>query len=494
MPATASAALFETPAATPATTARRYLFFDDREIVERRGLTRTVHAATKYEGNPILKAEPAWEGAMVPSTVLYDPEARLYKMWYLTHARVSGVESTYVTGYATSRDGLEWERPVVGSYEYEGSRENNLCMGNTAGGMGVILDERESDPSRRFKTLFWRGGNRAKADVARGWGANEERGFYAAFSADGAHWTMTGEGPVLAETGDTQSLLGWDEAYGRYVSYVRPKRAVRATKQGDYPPKRVIGRSESEDFATWSPPVDVVLPDADDPPGAELYFMPVQRYHGHYVGITHVFVPSPDPFGPFWPELTHSRDGIRWRRLNDGGRQRLVHPGPEGTFDSGMIRCARGIFQRGDELWLYYGGWHEDHGVTRQHRHMTTPREAQRKAAAIGLAKLRLDGFVSLDASEGGTLTTAEVTLSDAPTVNARVRPGGAIHVELLDAGGRALPGFGRAAAVALAGDSVCHAATWTNGPDGPDVNRLRGKRVQLRFHVANAELYSYTL
>jgi hypothetical protein len=443
-------------------TAQRYLFFDDREIERREGLARTVHHARKHPGNPILEPEPAWEGAMVPSTVLFDHGAGLYKMWYLTHARVPGADSTYVSGYATSEDGLRWRRPDVGVYAYEGSRQNNLCMVNTPGGMGVIRDTREPDPSRRYKALFWRGGNRSPADVARGWGATERRGFYLGSSPDGARWTLAPEGPVLTETGDTQSLFGWDEAYGRYVSYVRPKRAVRGTGGGAYPPKRVIGRSESEDCLTWSRPVDVLLPDADDPPGAELYYMPVQRYHGHYVGIAHVFVPSPDPFGPFWPELTHSRDGIRWRRLNERGRQRLLHPGPAGSFDSGMIRCARGIFERGDELWLYYGGWHEDHGVSRRHRHMTTPRAAQRRAAAIALARLRLDGFVSLDAGEAeGTLTTAPAPWSGAGlTVNARVAPGGSIRVELLDEGGRVVPGFGRGASAALGGDSTRHRVT----------------------------------
>jgi len=260
---------------------------------------------------------------------------------------------------------------------------------------------------------------------------------------------------------------------------------------GDYPPKRVIGRSESEDFVSWSAPVDVVLPDADDPPGAELYFMPVQRYHGHYVGIAHVYVPSPDPFGPFWPELTHSRDGIRWRRLNENGRQRLVHAGPDGSFDSGMIRCARGIFERGDELWVYYGGWHEDHGVTRQHRHMTTPREAQRKAAAIGLAKLRRDGFVSLDAvgDQEGTLTTGPIAFGGELSVNADVRPGGALRAEVVDETGRVIAGFDREACAELTGDSVRHAVIWS----GVDARRLRGQHVGLRFYVRNGSLYSFS-
>ena len=471
--------------------ARHYLFLDDLDIASQSGLRRTVHAATKYAGNPILAPEPPWEGAMVPSTVLFDEEDRTFKLWYLTHARVAGVESTYVTGFATSADGIHWERPDVGAYEFEGSRRNNLCLGNTSGGMGVIQDPRDPDPARRFKTLVWHGGNRSRADIERGWGANEQRGFYAFTSPDGAHWSPLAAGPVLTGTGDTSSVFGWDERCGRYVAYVRPG---RQRLPGDSIPQRVIGRSTSEDFLHWSDPIAVVVPDAIDPPNAEHYFMPVQGFHGHYVGITHVFVPSPDPFGPFWPELTASRDGIRWRRLNQHGRQRLVHPGGPETFDCGMIRCARGIIQRGDELWLYYGGWHEDHGASRQHRHMTTPREAQRRAAAIGLAKLRLDGFVSLDTGDGeATLTTRPLDCHGAGlTLNARTTaPGGYVRAALLDATGGPIEGYAETDAIPFTGDAGRHPFSWR---ERAGLAALRGQQIRVRLTLRQAELYTLAL
>ena len=48
--------------------ATRYLLVDDTPIAAQRGLTRTVHAARKYDGNPIMVAEAPWEGPLVPST------------------------------------------------------------------------------------------------------------------------------------------------------------------------------------------------------------------------------------------------------------------------------------------------------------------------------------------------------------------------------------------------------------------------------------------
>ncbi len=471
-----------------------HLFLDDTQVASRTGVQRTVHTAIKYAGNPILVPEPPWEGAMVPSTVLFDPEDQTFKMWYLTHARVPGVESTYVSGFATSTDGMHWHRPEIGDYEYEGSRRNNLCLGNTPGGMGVIVDHHDPDPARRFKALVWHGGNRSRTDTARGWGANERRGFYAFSSPDGAHWSPLADGPVLSGTGDTASLFGWDEQYGRYVAYVRPG---RSRELGEGVPHRVIGRSLSTDFATWTSPVDVLLPDADDPPLAELYYMPVQRFYGQYVGIPHVFVPSPDPFGPFWPELATSRDGIRWTRV---GHQPLIEAGEPGSFDCGMRRCARGIVERGDELWLYYGGWREDHGTSRQHRHMTTPRAAQRRAAAIGLAKLRLDGFVSLDAGEEeGTITTAPERIDRvaAPLrllVNAVTHgPGGYVAAEVLAADGTVLPGYSLVEVDRFAGDSVAHELTWQGRSLGTIMRAVASvDTIALRFRLRRASLYAY--
>lgn len=466
----------------------RILFIDDQCVAHRQNLTRTVHPAQKYSRNPILIPEPAWEGPMVPSSVLYDEDDGLFKMWYQTHARVPGVDSTYVSCFATSADGIRWERPEIGAYAYDGSPANNLCMGNTPGGMGVIKDAHDPDPSRRFKALFWRGGNRSQADEARGLGAHEVRGYYAAFSPDGAHWTLAEGNPVLTGTGDTESLFGWDDRYGAYVAYVRP---AHGTDAGGGVPRRVIGRSTSTDFLAWSAPVAVHLPDAVDPPLAELYFMPVQIFGTHYVGIPHVFVPSPDPFGPFWPELAASRDGIRWCRVGETGKRRLIACGAAGSFDCGMIRCARGIIERGDELWLYYGGWREDHGTSRQHRHMTTPREAQRNAAAIGLAKLRRDGFASLDTGDAeGTLTTTPVVWTgEGLTVNARVTgAGGYVRAALVDKDGHTIPGFGSEDMRPLTGDATEFHVTWSGEPEAID---LPGQQVAIQLIARHAELYA---
>ena len=88
----------------------RQLLFDDAYLERRHGLERTMHVAEKYDGNPIMVKEKPWEGSgpYVYGTVLRHPDWDVFKMWY--HCYVGG-RPDYFTCYATSEDGIHWERP-----------------------------------------------------------------------------------------------------------------------------------------------------------------------------------------------------------------------------------------------------------------------------------------------------------------------------------------------------------------------------------------------
>jgi len=105
------------------------------------------------------------------------------------------------------------------------------------------------------------------------------------------------------------------------------------------------------------------------------------------------------------------------------------------------------------------------------------------------LATWPLDRFVSADAgSDGGTLTTVPVRFGGGRLeVNAATKPGGRVVVELLDAAGRALPGFPKSEPVT--GDKLRHTVCF---PGHGDVSALIGKAVVLRFTMQNASLYSF--
>jgi hypothetical protein len=106
-----------------------------------------------------------------------------------------------------------------------------------------------------------------------------------------------------------------------------------------------------------------------------------------------------------------------------------------------------------------------------------------------GLATLRLDGFVSVDATEHGTLTTKPVLfIGDTLTVNANAA-GGSITVEALDPDGNPIDGFSAAQCRRLTTDDVRHVLTWN---DNPDCHLIQGRPIRLRFHMERAKLYSF--
>ena len=85
-------------------------------------------------------------------------------------------------------------------------------------------------------------------------------------------------------------------------------------------------------------------------------------------------------------------------------------------------------------MWFYYNGFSGLHGLS-------VP--ADPVAGGICLAKLRLDGFVSLEAGkdEGSLLAKPLVVTGEHLLINADI-PQGKIRVEIVDESGNAIPGF----------------------------------------------------
>ena len=136
----------------------------------------------------------------------------------------------------------------------------------------------------------------------------------------------------------------------------------------------------------------------------------------------------------------------------------------------------------GDEIRFYYTGISGRHWNT---YHKDVPDHA------VGLATLRLDGFVSVETSTEGTLTTKPlVFLGDTLVVNASAE-GGTLVVEALDADGKPIEGFTRADCAPINTDSVRHIVTWKGNPD---CHLLQARPIKLRFYLKNAKLFSFEL
>jgi len=122
----------------------------------------------------------------------------------------------------------------------------------------------------------------------------------------------------------------------------------------------------------------------------------------------------------------------------------------------------------------------------------------------LGLARMRLDGFASLDTSpvrEGIVVTRPFISDGEQLIINAEVDPGGYVQVEVVDGADQPVPGCSRDACDAFTGDSVHHRVTWQGKPT---VGRGKGRGAvhqgetnhfrKLRFFMRKARLYSFQM
>ena len=194
----------------------KQLFVDDSIIGSLERAYRVLNQPVKYEGNPVLELKPeqkvgGQDLVVVMGNVIYDAEEQIFKMWY--DAAVYDWSQVFL-GYATSKDGMRWERPNLGLLEHQGSKENNLVFtagrGEVAG--GVFKDAVETDPERRYKMIYHMHDTPGLESSGNGIGV--------AFSADGIHWKRATDKPVIP-TADSPNSVMWDPRLGKYVAHTR---------------------------------------------------------------------------------------------------------------------------------------------------------------------------------------------------------------------------------------------------------------------------------
>ena len=476
------------------------LFIDDWLIESLEGVRRQLNQPVKHKRNPVLVKDKPWEQSGPGyGTVHYDPEAKLFRMWYQTWKKVpKGAVSEGDLYLATSRDGVTWSKPVInkktGTNRVQAPRVTGFqCP-------GIFRDPAEKDPSRRFKMLF----SCAPDGTDKTWMTS------VGYSPDGIHWTAAKTLPLIPFS-DTQICPFWDYRSRRYIAILR----------FGPPNTRLVSRTESEDFLHWSPKITVIRrTKMDVPQQTQFYQMAPMPYGDVYIGLVaayHTETLKPIPPDRPWTDrknlqLVYSRNSISWSRVGSDGaipHNKLNQPAdwarvareaaflPYGKkdrdWDWGTVSpyyTPEPIVIK-DRIHFYYMG---QNGRNWWNYTGDPPRkdpDAREPNKGVGLATLRIDGFVSIEAgSKGGTMTTRPfLFLGDGLILNADAR-GGQITVEALDAAGKPLEGFGLASSRPLTSDNVRHALSWKGHKD---LHQLQGKPIRLRFHLKNARMFSLT-
>jgi hypothetical protein len=186
-------------------TASRHLLIDARLVDKVENAELSLGHVQKSSSNPLFGEDKPWEPRydnMYPN-VIFDREDDMYKCWYTPFVISELDEKTprekratikwnvsnrhFALCYATSKDGLKWEKPDLGIVELRGSNTNNILLMDVHGA-DVIKDERETNPARRYKMF----------------GTLEGLGPHMVwFSADGLHW---GE-PITLNLGGRRNSL-----------------------------------------------------------------------------------------------------------------------------------------------------------------------------------------------------------------------------------------------------------------------------------------------
>ncbi|HQM50490.1 MAG TPA: hypothetical protein PLJ71_17510 [Candidatus Hydrogenedentes bacterium] len=439
----------------------RQLFVDDFLVAET-SLARTHHAAEYWPENPVLAPDKAWEsdtesqGKPAPTAmpfsdgVWYDPAEQLFKMWYM-----GGYVKT--TCYATSKDGIHWEKPLLDVVPDTNIVQNLGRDSNT-----IWLDLFEKDPAKRYKMFAYLKGAPPKIF----------------WSSDGIHW-----GDPVAQTGPMGD---------RSTMFYNPFRKVWVYGIRDYPGDG-LGRfrryHEHADFvegAKWEkggPPFWVGA-DTLDPPRAdlntpcELYNLDAAAYESVIIGMFDIWRGQPkDRAKPNELCIGYTRDGFHWYRPT---HEPFISVSEHyGDWNWGNVQSAGGCcLVIGDKLYFYVSGRRGVQGFPSS------------GVCATGLATLRRDGFVSMDAGEAeGILLTRPVRFSGKRLfVNAKT-DGGELRVEVCDVSGVPQPGFMKDECVPVTADSTCGEVAWKSGGD---LAAFAGKPVRFRFHLKQGSLYAF--
>lgn len=458
---------------------RRELFVDEELIDRREGVELRLHRPTPRE--IVMNHDAPWEGSGTGYHTIFR-DGSIFRMYYvagpLTDADGSKlIPRPLVACYAESRDGLHWDKPELGLFEFEGSKKNNVVW--AAKELDNFTPFKDPNPDRRP-------GEEYKA-VSSGPG-----GLFALKSGDGLHWSRLVDRPIIVKGAfDTQNNAFWDPTRKHYWCYVRDF----------HDGVRDVRVATSTDFLDWTEPEPIRFVDAPDEALYTNQVRPYDRSPHIFIGFPARYVERAwSPSFDALPDVEHrknrskisprfgtaltdcqfmtSRDGRTFRRWDET----FIRPGPEardnwvygdGYVGLGPIELPAEDPDAPPELSLYMA---EGHWKALERLRRLT---------------IRVDGFASLHAkrSPGEVVSKPIVFQGDELSLNFATSAAGSVRVELQDADGAPVPGFALADADELFGDSLDRRASWKGRTD---VASLAGRPVRLRLVLVDADVYSF--
>lgn len=448
----------------------RQLFVDDF-LIEHSTLQREFHYPVKFPGNPILRAETKLENAnnlplAGPKSggVWWDPADHIFKMWY--EAGWLGASA-----YATSVDGINWERPTLDVVP----GTNQILPELRPDSSTVFLDHETTNPNQRFKMFLRPPDESTRATPG-----------YALVSADGVHWST----PQPTGFSGDRSTIFYNPFRKKWVYSLRFVEHGRVRRYHEHSDFLEAAKWQKGEAVFWAraDKLDPPLPDVGQAP--QLYNLDAVAYESLMLGLfeIHRGPTNEECMTTGTPKATDltvafSRDGFHWHRPDRtpfiaGTRQ-------AGDWDRGYVQSVGGVCAIvGDELWFYYIGFRGDS----TNHHPDWQKNGMYANGSTGLAKLRRDGFASMNAGEAeGTLTTRP-TIFDGAHLFVNVDcSNGELRAEILNEAGEVIAPFNREICEAVRSNTTGMELKWRR-----DLAELRGQPVRFRFHLTRGRLFAF--
>ena len=455
---------------------RKQLFIDDWVVAEKVNVERRLGTVTKANNG-----KPIFTDGFFYGTVLYDDGK--FKLWFRKFDSVG-------YGYAESHDGFHFEKKAdVTGIPF--ASDKNLA---------VEIDPHESDPAHRYKGGF------DAVSMATG----------IAYSADGIQWNTFNNGePVTYRAADCYNHILWDPLANVYRLFTRT----------DYGPLEGVGGGPLEGTVSDNFQVrgarGMTNPDIRKDPTAwklvrhwhfgregakeylrrQIYAMTVWIYEGIYFALMSVYEHPGDVREGLETDFINrhdrditnfyigtSRDCDSWDLSWVYAEEPIIPRGPNGSFDKDGVSPSSTVVTHDDRHWLYYSGNNERHGTAE-----LEPPVWFKSKSVIGLATLRLDGFIGLHAdATGGTVTTKPFLLEgDHLQVNIDGSTG-SFSIEVLDEDGRPVPGFDESSAQVYQNvDNIRLEPQWKGSNN---LASLKGEIIHLKFKLNDATLYAFQI
>lgn len=454
------------------------LFVDSHLIESLRDAALRMHPPTPRE--VVFRFDAPWEGSECGYVTVLKDGGR-FRMYY----RGGGESTEEVTCLAEGIDGVLWERPDFGLFDFKGSKHNNIIFRGTTKAYSEshnftpFIDLNPSAKSEeRYKAVAF-----IKYQDETG---KKHRALGGLASPDGIHWKRSREEPILIDGGfDSQNIAFWDTVQRQYVCFFREGRNGF----------RSVRRSVSPDFLHWSTPEWI---DLGNSPSEQFYtsaIAPYFRNRNLYLGFPMRFVPERREIGAEGRKVDALSDGVMISshdglHFNRQFMEAFIRPGldPQNWGDGhgnntpawGLLPTARG------EMSLY---WTEHYGADYSSK---TGRMEPDRSPQLRRGSLRVDGLASVNAGyAGGELVTKPLLLKGKRLLlNCSTSAIGSIRVEIQDAAGTALPGFAISDTKEIYGDELDRAVVWKD----TDLAQLAGRPVKLKFLLKDADLYSFRL